>query len=74
MMKKVYNLSDLDCANCASKMESNISKIEGVKNISVNFMTQKLTIEIEEDKNMDEIMNEVKKVCHKVEPDCTILD
>ncbi len=73
-MKKVYNLSDLDCANCASKMESNISKIEGVKNISVNFMTQKLTIEIEEDKNMDEIMNEVKKVCHKVEPDCTILD
>lgn len=74
MMKKVYNLSDLDCANCASKMESNISKIEGVKNISVNFMTQKLTIEIEEDKSMDEIMNEVKKVCHKVEPDCTILD
>ncbi len=74
MMRKVYNLSDLDCANCASKMESNISKIEGVKNISVNFMTQKLTIEIEEDKNMDEIMNEVKKVCHKVEPDCTILD
>ncbi len=74
MMKKVYNLSDLDCANCASKMESNISKIEGVKNISVNFMTQKLTIEIEEDKNMDEIMKEVKKVCHKVEPDCTILD
>ena len=73
-MKKVYNLSDLDCANCASKMESNISKIEGVKNISVNFMTQKLTIEIEEDKNMDEIMNEIKKVCHKVEPDCTILD
>lgn len=73
-MRKVYNLSDLDCANCASKMESNISKIEGVKNISVNFMTQKLTIEIEEDKNMDEIMNEVKKVCHKVEPDCTILD
>lgn len=73
-MKKVYNLSDLDCTNCASKMESNISKIEGVKNISVNFMTQKLTIEIEEDKNMDEIMNEVKKVCHKVEPDCTILD
>lgn len=74
MMRKVYNLSDLDCANCASKMESAISKIEGVKNISVNFMTQKLTIEIEEDKNMDEIMNEVKKVCHKVEPDCTILD
>lgn len=73
-MKKVYNLSDLDCANCASKMESAIGKIEGVKNISVNFMTQKLTIEIEEDKNMDEIMNEVKKVCHKVEPDCTILD
>lgn len=73
-MRKVYNLSDLDCANCASKMESAISKIEGVKNISVNFMTQKLTIEIEEDKNMDEIMNEVKKVCHKVEPDCTILD
>ena len=73
-MKKVYNLSDLDCANCASKMESTIKKIDGVTNASVNFMTQKMTIEIADGKNMDEIMKEVKTVCHKVEPDCTILD
>lgn len=73
-MKKVYNLSDLDCANCASKMESAIKKIDGVTNASVNFMTQKMTIEVADGKSMAEIMKEVKKVCHKVEPDCTILD
>ena len=49
-MKKVYNLSDLDCANCASKMESTIKKIDGVTNASVNFMTQKMTIEIADGK------------------------
>ena len=71
-MKKVYMLEDLDCANCALKMEDGIKKIEGVVNAEVNFMTQKMTIETETD-DQKKIMKEVVKVCKKIEPDCTIL-
>ena len=70
-MKKVYKLEDLDCANCAAKMEDAIRKIEGVENASVSFMTQKMTIEAAEDQ-FDRIMQEVVAVCKKVEPDCVI--
>ena len=73
LMKKVFKLEDLDCAACAAKMEDAIRKIEGVQDVSVNFMTQKLKLELEEE-NYDTIMKEIKKVCKKVEPDCTILD
>ena len=72
-MKKVFKLEDLDCAACAAKMEDAIKKVEGVQDVSVNFMTQKLKLELEEE-NYDTIMKEIKKVCKKVEPDCTILD
>ncbi len=72
-MKKVFKLEDLDCAACAAKMEDAIRKVEGVQEVSVNFMTQKLKLELEEE-NYDTIMKEIKKVCKKVEPDCTILD
>ena len=71
-MKKVYMLEDLDCANCALKMEDGIKKIDGVVNAEVNFMTQKMTIETESD-DQKKIMKEVVKVCRKIEPDCTIL-
>ena len=71
-MKKVYMLEDLDCANCALKMENGIKKIDGVVNAEVNFMTQKMTIETEAD-DQKKIMKEVVKVCRKIEPDCTIL-
>lgn len=71
-MKKVYMLEDLDCANCALKMEDGIKKIEGIVNAEVNFMTQKMTIETEVD-DQKKIMKEVVKVCKKIEPDCTIL-
>lgn len=47
-MRKVYKLEDLDCANCAAKMEDAIRKIDGVQDVSVNFMTQKLTLVCEE--------------------------
>ena len=47
-MKKIYKLEELDCANCAAKMEAAINKIEGVEKASVSFMTQKLIIEAEE--------------------------
>lgn len=71
-MKKKIKLTDLDCANCAAKMEEAIKKIEGVRDASVSFMTQKMVIEAEEDK-FDAVMDEVAAVCAKVEPDCRIV-
>ena len=71
-MKKVIKLKDLDCANCAAKMENSIKKIPGVTDASVNFMMQKMTIESDTD-DFDALMQEVIKVCSKVEPDCEIL-
>ena len=71
-MKKKFKLQDLDCANCAAKMEEAIKKIEGVSDATVSFMTQKMTIEAD-DSRVDEIMKEVVSVCRKVEPDCVIL-
>lgn len=71
-MKKKFKMQDLDCANCAAKMEENIKKLDGVSDATVSFMTQKLTIEAD-DERFDEIMKEVVAVCKKVEPDCQIL-
>ena len=72
IMKKKFKLQDLDCANCAAKMEEAIKKIEGVNDASMSFMTQKLTIDAADDR-FDAIMDEVEKVCAKVEPDMKIL-
>ena len=71
-MKKKFQMVDLDCANCAAKMEAAINKIDGVKEATVSFMTQRLVIEAD-DARFDEIMQEVVKVCKKVEPECEIL-
>lgn len=71
-MKKKFKLEDLDCANCAAKMEESIKKIEGVNDASVSFLAQKMTIDALDEK-FDEIMKEVVSVCAKVEPDCKIL-
>ncbi len=71
-MKKVYKLQDLDCANCAAKMERAINKIDGVERASVNFLTQRLAVEADENR-FEEIMDEIAKACRKVEPDCKIL-
>lgn len=70
-MKKIIALQDLDCANCAAKMETAISKIDGVNSASVNFMTQKMIIDIT-DENAERILKEIKSVCKKVEPDCIL--
>ncbi|MCI8739437.1 MAG: heavy-metal-associated domain-containing protein [Oscillibacter sp.] len=70
-MKKRYKLTDLDCANCAAKMENAIKKIDGVNDATVSFMAQKMTIDAE-DERFDDIMQEVVAVCKKVEPDCVI--
>ena len=71
-MKKTFKLEDLDCANCAAKMENAIKELDGVDNASVNFMAQKLTISADE-ALLPELMKTVRKVCKKIEPDCTIL-
>ena len=71
-MKKKFKLQDLDCANCAAKMEDAIKKIPGVNDANVSFMMQKMTVDAEDDK-FDVIMEEVVRVCAKVEPDCKIL-
>ena len=70
-MKKRYNLVDLDCANCAAKMEEAIKKIDGVNTATVSFLTQKMTVDAD-DARFEEIMDEVVAVCKKVEPDCEI--
>ena len=70
-MKKTFKLEDLDCANCAAKMECAVAKLEGVKSAEVSFLTQKMTIEAEE-ADFDRIMKQAVKVCKKVEPDCRI--
>ena len=71
-MKKTYKMIDLDCANCAAKMEEAIKKIDGVTSASVSFMPQKMTIE-GDDARFDQIVKEAVKVCRKVEPDCEIV-
>ena len=70
-MKKKFKLTELDCANCAAKMEDAIKKLDGVNDASVSFMMQKMTIDAD-DARFDEIMKEVVEVCKKVEPDCII--
>lgn len=71
-MKKTFKMIDLDCANCAAKMEDAIKKIDGVQDAAVSFMTQKLTIQAD-DARFDAVVQEAVKVCKKVEPDCEIV-
>ena len=71
-MKKVFKLEDLDCANCAAKMEAAISKLPGVEKATVSFMTQKMTIEAA-DEVFDEVVQAAVKCIAKVEPDCRVI-
>ena len=71
-MKKKFKLEDLDCANCAAKMEDAIRKIDGVNDVSVSFLTQKMTLEAE-DEVFDEVLEKAVKCISKVEPDCKVL-
>lgn len=71
-MKKVWKLQELDCANCAAKMENAIRKIPGVQSVVVNFMTQRLTLEAE-DSAYDRILDEAARAIRKVEPDCRLI-
>ena len=70
-MKKTYKI-EVDCANCANKMEEATKKTNGVKDAVVNFMTQKMIVEFEENVDISSVMNEVIKNCKIVEDDCEI--
>jgi len=71
-MKKTFELEDLDCAHCALKMEEAIKKLDGVNDASVNYMTQKMILDADDDK-FDDVIKAVVKAVKKIEPDCTIL-
>ncbi len=71
-MRKSFKLDEIDCANCAQKLEDAISKLDGVEKASVNFMTQKLTLTAADDQ-FDEVLDRVVKLTADLEPDCEIL-
>lgn len=71
-MKKSFRLSELDCAVCAAKMERAASKVDGVRSVSVAFMTGRISVEAD-DNRFDEIVKEIERVCRKIEPDCRIV-
>ena len=70
-MKKIYKI-DVDCANCANLMEDAARKTAGVANATVNFMTLKMNVEFEEGQDPKSVMQQVRKACKKVEPDCEV--
>lgn len=71
-MKKVFKLDELDCANCARKMEDLIKAIDGVDFASVNFFAQKLTLEAE-DGIFEDVLKKAEKAVRRIEPDCRII-
>lgn len=70
-MKKTYILEDLDCANCAAKMENAINELASVNKATVTFMTKKLVIDADEDK-MEQVVKDATKIIKKIEPDVVI--
>lgn len=70
-MKKVFKLEGLNCAHCAAKIEEKVGKLEGVKSVTINFMTTKMTLE--SDANMEEVVEKVKKLVNEVEPDVNMI-
>ena len=70
-MKKTYKI-EVDCANCANKMELAASKVPGVRSATVNFMMQKMIIEFEEAVQPQDLMPQVRKACQKVSSDCEV--
>lgn len=70
-MKKTLKLTDLDCGHCAMKIEDAVRKLEGVKNVQVNFLAEKMILEAEDD-CFEQILTQAAAICHKVEPDCEL--
>lgn len=72
-MKKIYKI-EVDCANCANKMELAAGKVPGVKALAINFIMQKLTVEFEDGADEKSVIKEIKKCCKKIESDCEIYE
>ena len=73
-MKKVYKLTDLCCANCAAEIERDVQKAKGVAAASVNFIAQKLILEVEEGADVEAVVKKVAKLVRRVEPDCEMIE
>lgn len=71
-MKKTFKMVDLDCANCAQKMEDAICRLPGVNSASVSFIAQKLVVDAD-DGQFDAVMQQAVKACRRIEPDCEIV-
>lgn len=71
-MKQTFRMENLDCANCAAKMESAIAKIDGVESVSISFLLEKITFEADESR-LEEILKKAQKACKKVDADCRIV-
>ena len=71
-MRKSFKLEDLDCANCAAKLENAVAAIDGVQRVTVSFMAQKMILEAPDDK-FDDILKQVIKTAKKVVPECTVI-
>ena len=71
-MRKVFKLDEIDCAVCAGKLEDAIKKLDGVQGAKINLLTQKLTLEADDD-NFDAVLDAVVKLTAEIEPDCEIL-
>ena len=72
IMRKSFKLDEIDCANCALKLEDAIRKVDGVNDVKVNFLTQKLTLSAS-DERFDEVLDRVIALVAKVEPDCEVV-
>ena len=71
-MRKSFRLDEIDCANCARKLQDALAKLDGVDAVSVNFMTQKLTLAAPDDR-FDDVLDRVVALAAKIEPDCEIV-
>lgn len=71
-MRKTFKLDEIDCANCAQKLQDAICKLDGVEKATVNFLTQKLTLTASDDR-FDEVLDRVVELTADIEPDCEIL-
>ena len=71
-MRKSFRLDEIDCANCALKLQDALAQLEGVESVSVNFLTQKLTLTAADDR-FDAVLDQVVKTTTRIEPDCEIV-
>ena len=71
-MRKTFKLDEIDCANCARRLQDELARVDGVDAVSVNFMTQKLTLSAADDR-FEDVLGRVVALAAKVEPDCEII-